>query len=112
MCHDMLSYVPFLSFSGSECDAGHSVQITTLPTGGQFYNTILMFLTVREGTHTKGGTEYHSSVELALSILLVNQGLLKYFELKHLVLESTQYFLVQLRTFAMTNPSTSNGASQ
>lgn len=59
MCHDMLGYVPFLSFSGSECDAGHTVHITTLPTGGQFYNMILMFLTVREGTHTKGGTEYH-----------------------------------------------------
>ena len=48
MCYDMLGYVPFLSFSGSECDAGHSVHITALPTGGQFYNMILMFLTVRE----------------------------------------------------------------
>lgn len=84
---DMWWHVRLFAFFrsyGSDCDADRDVHIITLPTGSQFYNMIPMLLTVKEYYLLKRKLREYNYLQLepSLSVLMVNQGLLKYFELK------------------------------
>lgn len=80
----MLGCLPFFALMGQIAMQIVMSILFTLPTGSQFYNMIPMLLTVKEYYLLKRKLREYNYLQLepSLSVLMVNQGLLKYFELK------------------------------